>query len=184
MSSAASTGIPRKTITQIMRVGRRHALLHRARGLVPGGAATGPAMGQANAVGTPAEHLIPPVDAAGPRVRDPAVAATAGDPHRRMTESGSPRLGRLVPCPALNSEPKSVRPWFESQRVHQVLEARIAETSRLIRAGLEEVMPDLKVGDAAPDFTLQDSNGQTVRLTNLRGKKVVLYFFTSPGGGN
>jgi hypothetical protein len=41
MSSAASTGIPRKTITQIMRVGRRHALLHRARGLVPGGAATG-----------------------------------------------------------------------------------------------------------------------------------------------
>jgi len=45
-------------------------------------------------------------------------------------------------------------------------------------------MPDLKVGDRAPDFTLQDSNGQTVRLTDLRGKKVVLYFFTSPGGGN
>lgn len=45
-------------------------------------------------------------------------------------------------------------------------------------------MPDLKVGDAAPDFTLQDSNGQTVQLTDLRGKKVVLYFFTSPGGGN
>ena len=73
---------------------------------------------------------------------------------------------------------------IESQRAHQILEARIPETSRLIRAGLEEVMPDLKVGDPAPDFTLQDSNGQTVRLTDLRGKKVVLYFFTSPGGGN
>jgi peroxiredoxin Q/BCP len=45
-------------------------------------------------------------------------------------------------------------------------------------------MPDLKVGDPAPDFTLQDSNGQTVRLADLRGKKVLLYFFTSPGGGN
>ncbi len=45
-------------------------------------------------------------------------------------------------------------------------------------------MPDLKVGDPAPDFTLQDSDGQTVRLADLRGKKVVLYFFTSPGGGN
>ena len=45
-------------------------------------------------------------------------------------------------------------------------------------------MPDLKVGDPAPDFSLQDSNGQTVRLADLRGKKVLLYFFTSPGGGN
>jgi peroxiredoxin Q/BCP len=45
-------------------------------------------------------------------------------------------------------------------------------------------MPDLKVGDPAPDFILQDSNGQTVRLADLRGKKVILYFFTSPGGGN
>ena len=45
-------------------------------------------------------------------------------------------------------------------------------------------MPKLKVGDPAPDFTLKDSNGQTVRLADLRGKKVMLYFFTSPGGGN
>ena len=45
-------------------------------------------------------------------------------------------------------------------------------------------MPDLKVGDPAPDFTLQDSNGQTVTLADLRGKKVLLYFFTSPGGSN
>jgi len=45
-------------------------------------------------------------------------------------------------------------------------------------------MPELKVGDAAPEFTLQDSSGETVRLIDLRGSKVVLYFFTSPGGGN
>jgi peroxiredoxin Q/BCP len=45
-------------------------------------------------------------------------------------------------------------------------------------------MPNLKIGDPAPTFTLQDSNGQTVRLADLRGKKLLLYFFTSPGGGN
>ena len=49
---------------------------------------------------------------------------------------------------------------------------------------LEDKMPNLKVGDPAPDFTLKDSNGQTVRLADLRGRKVLLYFFTSPGGGN
>ena len=45
-------------------------------------------------------------------------------------------------------------------------------------------MPKLAVGAPAPDFTLQDANSNTVRLKDLRGKKVWLYFFTSPGGGN
>jgi cytochrome oxidase Cu insertion factor (SCO1/SenC/PrrC family) len=36
----------------------------------------------------------------------------------------------------------------------------------------------LKVGDAAPDFTLPDQNGNTVRLSDFRGKKsVVLAFY-------
>jgi peroxiredoxin len=36
----------------------------------------------------------------------------------------------------------------------------------------------LKVGDAAPDFALPDQNGQTVRLSDFRGKQsVVLAFY-------
>ncbi len=36
----------------------------------------------------------------------------------------------------------------------------------------------LKVGDEAPDFTLRATNGQTVKLSDFRGKKaVVLAFF-------
>jgi cytochrome oxidase Cu insertion factor (SCO1/SenC/PrrC family) len=36
----------------------------------------------------------------------------------------------------------------------------------------------LKVGDAAPDFTLNDTNGTPVRLSDFRGKKnVVLAFY-------
>jgi peroxiredoxin len=37
--------------------------------------------------------------------------------------------------------------------------------------------PELKVGDVAPDFTLQASDGQTYSLSKLRGKTVVLAWF-------
>jgi peroxiredoxin Q/BCP len=37
--------------------------------------------------------------------------------------------------------------------------------------------PELKVGDQAPDFTLQASDGQTYSLSKLKGKTVVLAWF-------
>ena len=43
----------------------------------------------------------------------------------------------------------------------------------------------LKVGDPAPDFSLPDQNGKTVKLADFRGKKsVVLAFYiraSTPG---
>lgn len=35
----------------------------------------------------------------------------------------------------------------------------------------------LDVGDPAPDFTLESDSGETVRLGDLRGRRVVLYFY-------
>ncbi len=35
----------------------------------------------------------------------------------------------------------------------------------------------LAPGDNAPDFELQSDDGETVRLSELRGKKVILYFY-------
>jgi peroxiredoxin Q/BCP len=35
----------------------------------------------------------------------------------------------------------------------------------------------LKVGDEAPDFTVLDHHGNTVSLHDLRGRKVVLWFY-------
>lgn len=35
----------------------------------------------------------------------------------------------------------------------------------------------LKVGDMAPDFELPADNGKTVRLSDFRGRRVVVYFY-------
>ena len=42
----------------------------------------------------------------------------------------------------------------------------------------------LEIGSPAPEFTLSDQGGRTVSLADLRGKKVVLYFYpkdSTPG---
>ena len=36
----------------------------------------------------------------------------------------------------------------------------------------------LEAGTMAPDFALQDQDGNVVRLSDFRGKKVVLYFYS------
>ena len=35
----------------------------------------------------------------------------------------------------------------------------------------------LKIGNKAPDFTVNDQDGKSVSLSNLKGKKIVLYFY-------
>jgi cytochrome oxidase Cu insertion factor (SCO1/SenC/PrrC family) len=45
--------------------------------------------------------------------------------------------------------------------------------------------PKIKVGDIAPDFTLEDQNGKQVSLHDFRGKKNValaFYIFAFTGG--
>ena len=35
----------------------------------------------------------------------------------------------------------------------------------------------LQIGDAAPEFSLPDQNGNTVNLADFRGQRVVIYFY-------
>jgi thioredoxin-dependent peroxiredoxin len=37
--------------------------------------------------------------------------------------------------------------------------------------------PRLKAGDKAPAFSLLDDTGQTVKLSDLKGRKVIVYFY-------
>ncbi len=49
--------------------------------------------------------------------------------------------------------------------------------SSIPNTGFETEVAKLKEGDKAPDFSVRDGEGQTVRLKDLRGKKIVLYFY-------
>lgn len=42
----------------------------------------------------------------------------------------------------------------------------------------------VEVGKRAPDFAVPDHTGRQVRLTDLKGKRAWLWFFTSPSGSN
>jgi thioredoxin-dependent peroxiredoxin len=39
------------------------------------------------------------------------------------------------------------------------------------------IMPQLKSGDWAPEFSLPDQQGHTVKLADFKGKKVLLFFY-------
>ena len=38
-------------------------------------------------------------------------------------------------------------------------------------------MSELKTGDIAPDFCLKDQDGKTVKLSDFKGRKLLLYFY-------
>src|SRR3981081_4288500 len=42
---------------------------------------------------------------------------------------------------------------------------------------IQNIVAKLKEGNRAPDFTVHDGEGQTVHLKDLRGRKIVLYFY-------
>lgn len=43
----------------------------------------------------------------------------------------------------------------------------------------EDRLPGLKIGTAAPDFSLKDLNGNIVKLSDYKGKKVMLNFWAT-----
>jgi peroxiredoxin Q/BCP len=53
---------------------------------------------------------------------------------------------------------------------------------KLIKHGIGELISRkepamLQVGDEAPDFEVQAHDGSTVKLSDYRGKKVILWFY-------
>lgn len=63
--------------------------------------------------------------------------------------------------------------------------ATLLSTSYAADKAAETPPPKIKVGDVAPDFTLQDQNGNKVSLHDYKGKKNValaFYIFAFTGG--
>src|SRR2546422_196189 len=54
------------------------------------------------------------------------------------------------------------------------LYCKIVKTASLY---MTKRIPKLKPGDKAPDFEVADQDGKIIRLKDLHGKKVVLYFY-------
>ena len=54
---------------------------------------------------------------------------------------------------------------------------RLLAAALLISPATAAAQQELQVGDLAPDFTLQASDGQTYTLSELRGQAVVLAWF-------
>ena len=60
----------------------------------------------------------------------------------------------------------------------KLLRRTLIATAALVALGAQAAAT---VGQPAPDFTLKDTNGKTVRLSDFKGKHVVLEW-TNPGG--
>ena len=54
---------------------------------------------------------------------------------------------------------------------------------RYLAKGLFGGVRMLKVGDPAPDFEALDHNGNRVKLSDFRGKKLVLWFYPKADTG-
>jgi peroxiredoxin Q/BCP len=59
----------------------------------------------------------------------------------------------------------------------------IAGIARYVFKSLTGKATMLKPGDLAPDFSATDHNGKSVKLRDLRGKKVVLWFYPKADTG-
>jgi peroxiredoxin len=73
------------------------------------------------------------------------------------------------------------RVFFASLFVLILLFAAVMLLRRLRNDTLSIPSSPPKVGSLAPDFTLSDDNGKTYRLSDFRGKKVLLNFFCGCG---
>ncbi|MFB6467757.1 peroxiredoxin family protein [Cytobacillus sp. Hz8] len=63
--------------------------------------------------------------------------------------------------------------------VHAMNNDSVQQTTESQSQNSEDHLPGLKVGVKAPDFELKSLNGDTVRLSDYKGKKIILNFWAT-----
>lgn len=77
---------------------------------------------------------------------------------------------------SLSKKPKSkVKPQATSLKT-KTLAKNSAKSSGLIIKGMDSGM-DSRIGKKAPDFSVMNDQGETVRLSDFKGKRLVVYFY-------
>jgi hypothetical protein len=85
----------------------------------------------------------------------------------------------MLPVPSYTArefpetEPKRLRVQLSERKLYSAnkILPRIPDEEGVFMA------KELKVGQKAPDFTLEAGDGKKVKLSDFKGKKIVLYFY-------
>ena len=108
-----------------------------------------------------------------------ALASKSADPEVRATAEVQRAAGRIED-PKAAAERKA-----EGRRIAEEVLEKHGKTRASRRArGLLNELDFLQVGKQAPDFEATDVDGESVRLSGLRGSVVVVDFWTGWGRGN
>lgn len=85
--------------------------------------------------------------------------------------------GKKVTKKVTKKTAKKVVKKVTSKKVVKKVTKKTPVKNKMSKKMTPPQMSKLKVGDIAPDFTLQDQNGNSVSLHDFKGKNVVVYFY-------
>jgi len=97
----------------------------------------------------------------------------------RFSSPSAPALPRTRATSSSSKPQPRRRFWLSARLVQDVANGRIElrEKQGVQRTGTEEVATMLKPGDTAPSFELLSDSGKTVRLSDFKGQRVIVYFY-------
>jgi hypothetical protein len=105
------------------------------------------------------------------------------DPRWKVQMEALVQVIRAGPAavPVLEAAAKDGSPWSDSTRTFAVKVLKIVQGPAAVRNAIGKydpgAMDTARVGKLAPDFALPDAGSETYRLSQFRGKKVVLLAF-------
>ena len=107
------------------------------------------------------------------------------DPRWKVQMEALVQVVRAGPAatPLLEAAAKDDSPWSDSTRGFASKVVKILQGPAAVREAIAEYdlakLDTARVGELAPDFALLDAEGETFRLTQFRGKRVVVLTFVA-----